>query len=81
MSRIAFKEGDFKRFWGSLPESLDLSGVIVKIQVRSEAGSRVVLEFCTDNPNGLLTFAGRELFWIIPGLSPKERQENTSGKG
>ena len=67
MSRIAFKEGDLKWFWGSLPQSLDMTGVIVKIQVRSEAGSRVVLEFCSDNENGLLTLAGRELFWIIPG--------------
>jgi len=67
MSRIAFKEGDLRRFKGTLPQSLDLTGVIVKIQVRSEAGSRVVLEFSSDNPNGLLTLSGRELFWVIPG--------------
>lgn len=67
MSRIAFKEGDLKRFWGSLPQSLDMTGVIVKIQVRSEAGSRVVLEFSTNNQNGLLILSGRELLWVIPG--------------
>ncbi len=66
--KISFIEGDLMTIRVTVPDELDMSDRIAKVQVRREPGAPVKFEFATNDGKGMFVLSGQEISWAIPGF-------------